>query len=166
MLTIWCVKVGCIISSDMFGLHFNSTFIYQQKNIGAHMILEMKLVLVYALSVIFMLFVQSYLTTRQYGIRPLVEYKEHITLTGIAGRADRAVKNSLVSLILLLPAVVALVSIEYTSAETILALQIFFCVRILYFVAYLFSITWVRSSFWWLGTFCIFYLYAVALGSV
>ena len=130
------------------------------------MILEMKLVLVYALSVIFMLFVQSYLTTRQYGIRTLVEYKEHITLTGIAGRADRAVKNSLVSLILLLPAAVALVSTEYTSAETILALQIFLCVRIFYFAAYLFSVTWVRSCLWWLGTFCIFYLYAVALGSV
>ena len=112
------------------------------QNIGANMILEMKLVLVYALSVIFMLFVQSYLTTRQYGIRPLVEYKEHITLTGIAGRADRAVKNSLVSLILLLPAVVALVSVEYTSAETVLALQIFLCVRIFYFAAYLFSVTW------------------------
>ena len=130
------------------------------------MILEMKLVLVYALSVIFMLLVQSYLTTRQYGIPPLVEYKEHITLTGIAGRADRAVKNSLVSLILLLPAVVALVSTEYTSAETILSLQIFLCVRILYFVAYLFSVTWVRSCLWWLGTFSIFYLYAVALGLI
>ena len=130
------------------------------------MIFEMKLVLVYALSVIFMLFVQSYLTTRQYGIRPLVEYKEHITLTGIAGRDDRAVKNSLVSLILLLPAAVALVSAEYTSAETILALQIFLCVRICSFVAYLFSVTWVRSCLWWLGTFSIFYLYAVALGSV
>ena len=136
------------------------------QNIGANMILEMKLVLVYALSVIFMLFVQSYLTTRQYGIRPLVEYKEHITLTGIAGRADRAVKNSLVSLILLLPAAVALVSTEYTSAETILALQIFLCVRIFYFAAYLFSVTWVRSCLWWLGTFCIFYLYAIALTSV
>ena len=136
------------------------------QNIGANMILEMKLVLVYALSVIFMLFVQSYLTTRQYGIRPLVEYKEHITLTGIAGRADRAVKNSLVSLILLLPAAVALISAGYTSAETILALQIFLCVRIFYFAAYLFSVTWVRSCLWWLGTFCIFYLYAVALGSV
>ena len=136
------------------------------QNIGANMILEMKLVLVYALSVIFMLFVQSYLTTRQYGIRPLVEYKEHITLTGIAGRADRAVKNSLVSLILLLPAAVALVSTEYTSAETILALQIFLCVRIFNFAAYLFSVTWVRSCLWWFGTFCIFYLYAVALGSV
>jgi uncharacterized MAPEG superfamily protein len=136
------------------------------QNIGANMILEMKLVLVYALSVFFMLFVQSYLTTRQYGIRPLVEYKEHITLTGIAGRADRAVKNSLVSLILLLPAAVALASTEYTSAETILALQIFLCVRIFYFAAYLFSVTWVRSCLWWLGTFCIFYLYAVALGSV
>ena len=137
----------------------------RNKNIGANMILEMKLVLVYALSVILMLLVQSYLTTRQYGIRPLVEYKEHITLSGIAGRADRAVKNSLIGLIFLLPAVVALMSVEYTSAGSILALQIFLCVRILYFVAYLFSITWVRSCFWWMGTFCVFYLYWVAIGS-
>ena len=129
------------------------------------MIFEMKLVLVYALSVIFMLLVQSFLTTRQYGIRPLVEYKEHITLTGIAGRSDRAVKNSLISLIFLLPAILALVSIQHTSAGSILALQIFLCIRILYFVAYLFSITGVRSCFWWMGTFCIFYLYAVAIGS-
>ena len=129
------------------------------------MIFEMKLVLVYALSVIFMLLVQSFLTTRQYWIRPLVEYKEHITLTGIAGRSDRAVKNSLISLIFLLPAILALVSIQHTSAGSILALQIFLCIRILYFVAYLFSITWVRSCFWWMGTFCIFYLYAVAIGS-
>lgn len=129
------------------------------------MIFEMKLVLIYALSVIFMLLVQSFLTTRQYGIRPLVEYKEHITLTGIAGRSDRAVKNSLISLIFLLPAILALVSIQHTSAGSILALQIFLCIRILYFVAYLFSITWVRSCFWWMGTFCIFYLYAVAIGS-
>ena len=129
------------------------------------MIFEMKLVLVYALSVIFMLLVQSFLTTRQYGIRRLVEYKEHMTLTGIAGRSDRAVKHSLISLIFLLPAIVALVSIQHTSAGSILALQIFLCIRILYFVAYLFSITWVRSCFWWMGTFCIFYLYAVAIGS-
>ena len=129
------------------------------------MIFEMKLVLIYALSVIFMLLVQSFLTTRQYGIRPLVEYKEHITLTGIAGRSDRAVKNSLISLIFLLPAILALVSIQHTSAGSILALQIFLCIRILYFVAYLFSVTWVRSCFWWMGTFCIFYLYAVAIGS-
>ena len=129
------------------------------------MIFEMKLVLIYALSVIFMLLVQSFLTTRQYGIRPLVEYKEHITLTGIAGRSDRAVKNSLISLIFLLPAILALVSIQHTSAGSILALQIFLCIRILYFVAYLFSIPWVRSCFWWMGTFCIFYLYAVAIGS-
>ena len=149
-----------ICSDWILTLH---TFI--TKNIEVNMILEMKLVLVYALSVIFMLLVQSYLTTRQYGIRPLVEYKEHITLTGIAGRSDRAVKNSLISLIFLLPAVLALVSTEYTSAGTILALQMFLCVRILYFVAYLFSITWVRSCFWWMGTFCIFYLYAVAIGS-
>ena len=127
------------------------------------MISEMLLVLVYALSVIFMLIVQSYLATRQHGIKTLLEYKEHITLTGIAGRSDRAVKNSVISLVLVLPAVMALLSIGQTSKGTVLALQIFLIVRILYFIAYLFSITWVRSCLWWTGTLCIFYLYAIAI---
>ena len=88
------------------------------------MILEMLLVLVYALSVIFMLIVQSYLATRQHGIKTLLEYREHITLTGIAGRSDRAVKNSIISLVLVLPAVMALVSIGHTSKGTVLALSL------------------------------------------
>ena len=129
------------------------------------MIPEMQLVLVYTLSVIFMLIVQSYLATQQHCIRTLAERREHITLTGIAGRSARAVKNSLVSLVFVLPAVIALVSIGQSSEGTVLALQIFLFVRILYFIAYLFSITWVRSYLWWAGTICIFYLYAIAISS-
>ena len=129
------------------------------------MIPELQLVLFYALSVILMLVVQSYLATQQHGIKILAERREHITLTGIAGRSDRAVKNSIVSLIFVLPAVMALASIGQSSAGTVIALQIFLVVRILYFVAYLFSITWVRSCLWWAGTICIFYLYAIAMSS-
>ena len=129
------------------------------------MILEMQLVLIYALSVMIMLVIQSYLATRQHGIKTLLEYREHIALTGIAGRSYRAVKNSIVSLVLVLPAVMALVSIGQSSKGTVLALQIFLFLRILYFIAYLFSITWVRSGLWWTGTVCVFYLYAIALSS-
>ena len=127
------------------------------------MILEMQLFLVYGLSVMIMLVIQSYLATRQHGIKTLLEYKENIALTGIAGRSDRAVKNSIVSLVLVLPAVIALVSIGQSSRGTALALQIFLIVRILYFIAYLFSITWVRSGLWWTSTICVFYLYAITL---
>ena len=129
------------------------------------MILEMQLVLVYALSIMIMVVIQSYLATRQHGIKTLLEYREHIALTGIAGRSYRAVKNSIVSLVLVLPAVMALVSIGQSSKGTVLALQIFLFLRILYFIAYLFSITWVRSGLWWTGTVCVFYLYAIALSS-
>ena len=129
------------------------------------MIPELQLVLFYALSVILMLIVQSYLATQQHGIKILAERREHITLTGIAGRSDRAVKNSIVSLVFVLPAVMALASIGQSSAGTVIALQIFLVARILYFVAYLFSITWVRSCLWWASTLCIFYLYAIAINS-
>ncbi len=81
------------------------------------MILELQLVLFYALSVILMLIVQSYLATQQHGIKILAERREHITLTGIAGRSDRAVKNSIVALVFVLPAVMALASIGQSSAE-------------------------------------------------
>ena len=127
------------------------------------MILEMQLVLVYALSVMIMLVIQSYFATQQHGIQTLLEYREHITLTGIAGRSDRAVKNSIVSLVLVLPAVMALVSIGHSSKGTVLALQIFLILRMLYFIAYLFSITWVRSGLWWTSTVCVFYLYVIAI---
>ena len=129
------------------------------------MIPEMQLVLFYGLSVIFMLIVQSYLATQQHGIKILAERREHITLTGIAGRSDRAVKNSIFSLVFVLPAVMALALIGQRAKETVIALQIFLIVRILYFVAYLFLITWVRSCLWWAGTICIFYLYAIAISS-
>ena len=129
------------------------------------MIPELQLVLFYALSVILMLIVQSYLATQQHGIKILAERREHITLTGIAGRSDRAVKNSIVSLVFVLPAVMALALSGQSSTGTVIALQIFLVARILYFVAYLFSITWVRSCLWWVGTICVFYLYAIALSS-
>ena len=129
------------------------------------MIPELQLVLFYALSVILMLVVQSYLATQQHGIKILAERREHITLTGIAGRSDRAVKNSIVSLVFVLPAVMALASIGQSSTGTVIALQIFLVARILYFIAYLLSITWVRSCLWWVGTICIFYLYAIPMSS-
>jgi len=127
------------------------------------MIPELQLVLFYSLSVILMLIVQSYLATQQHGIKILAERREHITLTGIAGRSDRAVNNSIVSLVFVLPAVMALALIGQSSTGTVIALQIFLVARILYFISYLFSITWVRSCLWWAGTICIFYLYAIAL---
>ena len=129
------------------------------------MIPELQLVLFYSFSVILMLIVQSYLATQQYGIKILAERREHITLTGIAGRSDRAVKNSIVSLVFVLPAVMAFALSGQSSTATVIALQIFLVARILYFVAYLFSITWVRSCLWWVGTICVFYLYAIALSS-
>ena len=129
------------------------------------MIPEMQLVLFYGLSVIVMLIVQSYLATQQHGIKILAERREHITLTGIAGRSDRAVNTSIFSLVSVFTPIMALALLGHSAKETVIALQIFLIVRILYFVAYLFLITWVRSCLWWAGTICIFYLYAIAISS-
>ena len=129
------------------------------------MILELKIVMVFALFITFTLLIQSVLTTRQIGLQPLVGNRDEVTLKGIAGRSDRAVKNSLIALIFVLPPVLALAIIEQSTNGTVLTLLIFLCARILYFIAYMLSIAWVRSGLWWAGMFCIFYLYSVALTS-
>jgi len=67
-----------------------------QVKLGKNMILEMQLLLVYTLSVIFLLVIQSALTTRQHGLAPLVGNRKNLSITGMAGRSDRAVKNSLI----------------------------------------------------------------------
>ena len=129
------------------------------------MILELKIVMVFALFVTITLLIQSVLTTRQIGLQPLVGNRDNVTLKGVASRSDRAVKNSLIALIFVLPPVLAMAITEQSTNVTVLTSLIFLCARILYFIAYMLSIAWVRSGLWWTAMFCIFYLYVVALAS-
>ena len=125
---------------------------------------ELKILLIYCLLVILMLVIQSILAVRQHGVRPLVGSRDGLVFTGAADRAVRAVSNTLISLVLIIPPVFALALLSVSTFETIVVLQIFVAARVLYFVIYLLGFAWIRSCLWWTGLLCTLYVYVLCLG--
>ena len=69
-------------------------------------------------------------------------------LTGIAGRAQRAHRNMLESLVLFAALVLIAQATGKANATTALGAEIFFWARLAYALVYLAGIPWVRSSIW------------------
>ena len=125
---------------------------------------ELKILLIYCLLVILMLVIQSILAVRQHGVRPLVGSRDGLVFTGAADRAVRAVSNTLISLVLIIPPVFTLALLSVSTFETIAVLQIFVAARVLYFIIYLLGFAWIRSCLWWTGLLCTLYVYVLCLG--
>jgi len=124
---------------------------------------ELKILLIYCLLVILMLVTQSILAVRQHDVRPLVGSRDGLVFTGAADRAVRAVSNTLISLVLIIPPVFTLTLLSVSTFETIVVLQIFVVARVLYFIIYLLGFAWIRSFLWWTGLLCTLYLYFLCL---
>ena len=125
---------------------------------------ELKILLIYCLLVILMLVIQSILAVRQHGVRLLVGSRDGLVFTGAADRAVRAVSNTLISLVLIMPPVFTLALLSVSTFETIVVLQIFVVARVLYFIIYLLGFAWIRSFLWWTGLLCTLYIYVLCLG--
>ena len=125
---------------------------------------ELKILLICCLLVILMLVIQSILAVRQHSVRPLVGSRDGLVFTGAADRAVRAVSNTLISLVLIIPPVFTLALLSVSTFETIVVLQIFVAARVLYFIIYLLGFAWIRSFLWWTGLLCTLYVYVLCLG--
>ena len=125
---------------------------------------ELYILLVYCLCVILMLVTQSALSVKEHGLRPLVGSRDGLEYTGVANRSIRALSNTLISLVLIIPPVITLTLLSVSAPTTIFVLQIFVVARVLYFIVYLLGVSWIRSCLWWTGLLCIVYLYVFCLG--
>ena len=128
------------------------------------MLTELYILLVYCLCVILMLVIQSALSVKEHGLRPLVGSRDGLEYTGVADRSIRAFSNTLISLVLIIPPIITLTLLSVSTPTTILVLQIFVVARVLYFIVYLLGVSWIRSCLWWTGLLCIVYLYVFCLG--
>ncbi len=72
-------------------------------------------------------------------------------LTGMGGRAQRALNNLFESLILFAVAVLTASATGKFGPETALAAQTYFWARVAYVPAYVFGIPWLRSLIWGVG---------------
>jgi uncharacterized MAPEG superfamily protein len=88
---------------------------------------------------------------------------EHRTLTGITGRLDRALSNSITAMALFAPAIIILALKGGFSHATLTAAQLFLIARVLYVPAYGLRLTGIRTALWIAGFAATVILYLMAL---
>jgi len=125
---------------------------------------ETTVLILYAFLVIITLLLQATGALTQLGMGYLLGARdEGRTVSGIAGRLERALNNSITAMVLFAPAVLLIVVTESSSNQTVLAAQIFLLARLVYLPSYAFGLTGIRSLAWTLGLFSTALLYFQAM---
>ena len=124
---------------------------------------ELYYICLYGLLIIATTLVQQLTSIVNVGIMPVFGSREGVNFSGITGRLERAILNCVIALAMIAPAILAIEMTETSSANTILAVQVFFWARLVYLIAYGLNIIGVRSGSWVASLLSILYLYWAAL---
>ena len=127
------------------------------------MSVELYYICVYGLLIVATTLVQQLTSLANVGIMPVFSSREGVKFSGMTGRLERAILNCVIALAVIVPAILALVKTETSSANTILAVQVFFWARLVYVIAYGLNIIGVRSVSWIASLLSILYLYWSAM---
>ena len=124
---------------------------------------ELYYICLYGLLIIATTLIQQLTSIVNVGIMPVFSSREGVNFSGMTGRLERAILNCVIALAMIAPAILAIEMTETTSANTILAVQVFFWARLVYVIAYGFNIIGLRSGGWVASLLSILYLYWAAL---
>ena len=125
---------------------------------------EITILVFYGFLVIVTLILQATGALTQLGMGYLLSSRdEGRTVSGIAGRLERALDNSITAMVLFAPAVLLIVVTDSSSNQTVLACQAFLIARLVYLPSYAFKLTGIRSLAWTVGLLCTALLYFSAL---
>ena len=127
------------------------------------MSVELYYICVYGLLIVATTLVQQLTSLANVGIMPVFSSREGINFSSMTGRLERAILNCVIALTVIAPAILALVITETSSANTVLAVQVFFWARLVYVIAYGLNIIGVRSVSWIASLLSILYLYWSAM---
>ena len=117
----------------------------------------------YGILIIATTLVQQLTSLANVGIMPVFSSREGVIFSGMTGRLERAILNCVIAFAMIGPAILALAMTETSSANTILAVQVFFWARLVYVIAYGLNIIGVRSAGWIASLLSILYLYWSAM---
>ena len=125
---------------------------------------EITVLVLYAFLVIVTLILQATGALTQLGMGYLLGSRdEGRTVSGIAGRLERALSNSITAMVLFAPAVLLIVVTESSTNQTVLATQAFLVARLVYLPSYAFGLVGIRSLAWTVGLLSTALLYFLAL---
>ena len=114
---------------------------------------------IYGLVIVGATLVQQLTSIFNVGLMPVFGSREGINFTGITGRLERAILNCVIAMALMVPPIMALGIMEMSSANTVLAAQIFLWSRIAYIISYGIGIMGIRSAAWVSSLLCTLFLY-------
>ncbi|WP_136636636.1 MAPEG family protein [Pseudooceanicola onchidii] len=118
----------------------------------------------YGIVVLATIFVQVLAAAQKLDMSQLMGNRESLpSLTGVAGRLDRAQMNSVIAMALFAPAVLILAQLPEPPATATFAATIFLLARIAYVVVYAMGIAYLRTIVWLVGFAMTFWLYLLAL---
>ena len=127
------------------------------------MTMELYYLIVFALLIIATIFTQQLSSIFSEGLLPLFGSREGLKFNGLTGRLERSITNSAISMVIILPPVLAIQITESSTPSGILAMQIFLGARLLYVLSYAFSVSGLRSAAWVTGMLCTLWLFASLL---
>ena len=127
------------------------------------MSVELYYICLYGLLIIATTLVQQLTSLANVGIMPVLSSREGVNFSGMTGRLERAILNCVIALAMIGPAILALTMTETSSANTTLAIQVFFWARLVYVIAYGLNIIGLRSAGWVTSLLSILYLYWSAM---
>ena len=127
------------------------------------MSVELYYICLYGLLIIATTLVQQLTSLANVGIMPVLSSREGVNFSGMTGRLERAILNCVIALAMIVPAILALTMTETSSANTTLAIQVFFWARLVYVIAYGLNIIGLRSAGWVASLLSILYLYWSAM---
>ena len=127
------------------------------------MSVELYYICLYGLLIIATTLVQQLTSLANVGIMPVFSRREGVNFSGMTGRLERAILNCVIALAMIVPAILALTMTETSSANTTLAIQVFFWARLVYVIAYGLNIIGLRSAGWVASLLSILYLYWSAM---
>ena len=114
---------------------------------------------IYGLVIVGATLVQQLTSIFNVGLMPVFGSREGINFTGMTGRLERAILNCAIAMALIVPPIMALGIMEMSSANTVLAVQIFLWSRIAYIISYGIGIMGIRSAAWVSSLLCTLFLY-------
>ena len=127
------------------------------------MSVELYYICLYGLLIIATTLVEQLTSLVNVGIMPVFSSRESVNFSGITGRLERTILNCVIALAMIAPAILALAMTETSSANTMLAVQVFFWARLVYVIAYGLNIIGLRSAGWVASLLSILYLYWSAM---
>lgn len=127
------------------------------------MSVELSYLAMYGAFTLVLLVVQASLGALQHGIGALAGNRDGLVSTGMAARADRALNNSIVALVLITPAIVIVHLTGQSSSITELAVRLFLLARVAYAAIYLIGVPYLRTVAWVIGFLCTAGLYYAVL---